>query len=414
MANRIYLFAALLFVVLPINVQAMFLLRPYEQMVEPEFQKDFCWQFSILPEVGFDTVAFNENGACVNPLQIWNPTQDALKMLEGFDPLSAIGQLRTKIGANDDGVRGHFIVNGDFKYHGGVGFSARKGFPYNLCLGVHMPVYSLALQNVQWINETQNISADDARVRQYLTNDFFTNVFVLGDGLSLQGWKRAGIGDLTLMGEWIQEFEQEKEFLHNVRLQARLGLGFPTGKKADEDKIFALPFGFDGAYSLILGAGLTAEMACYLRAGVYVELTHLFSTTQCRRIKTNINQTELLLLQKFPVLKNYGLLQEFNLYAEFHHFFDGFSAKAGYQFFRRGDDNLVIIGNEFSSNISNTSLQLEEWTLHQLFLIGSYDLLPEDDCRFVHPYVSLFVKLPFNGQFRAQQKTVGAVLSVDF
>jgi len=413
MVNRYHLLVLVLLNTMTASLDAMYLLHPYEQMWRPEIRDDFSWQYNVILEHGFGTQAFNEDGNMTNVLRIWNSSQDALAMLNGFSPLSAIGQLRTKIGAPDDGVRGHFLVDGDLRYHAGVGLSVRMGLPYHLCVGLHLPFYAFSLRNVCWQNQTKNLTVDDARVQQYLTNNFFANVTALGDGLNLQGWQRSGLGDLTVLAEWVQNFKQQKDFLHNVLLQARFGVGIPTGKKTDEDKIFALSFGTDGGWYLVIGGGLTASVANYLRAGFDVELTHIFSVNKLRRIKTNVEQTELLLLQKAYALKNYGLTQRFNLFLEAYRFFDGLSAKVGYQFIRHGDDSLSVQGNNFSTFIANTAKSLEEWTQHNLFFFVSYDGDHDPDA-WVHPYASLFVELPFNGQFIAHNKVIGAVLSIDF
>jgi hypothetical protein len=394
------------------QIYGMYLMRPYEQMLRPEMRPDYCFQMSLLGEHGFNTLGLDEDGNKVNVLRIWNQDQNALKMLEGFDPASPIGQRRILIGANDDGVRGHFDVHGDLDYQFGCAFSGRLGFCHGLSVSAYLPYYRIKLTNVSWHEKTLNLTADDARVKSYLTNDFFANVAQLG-GLNLQGWSRAGIGDLTLMAEWIGDFKQKKDLLHNVRLQARLALLVPTGKKGDEDLIFALPFGNDGAFGLLLGGGLTLTIACYLRLGVDVELTHLFSTTRTRRIKTQRDQTELLLLQKADVLRDYGLLQRFNVYAELYRILGGLSCKVGYQFFRHNDDTFTVCSSQFSTAIANTAKSLEEWTLHNMFFIMSYDG-EHDECKKVHPYVSAYVKIPFNGQFMSSFKTVGLMISLDF
>ena len=120
----------------------------------------------------------------------------------------------------------------------------------------------MTLKNVQWVNKTLNVSAGDQSVRQNLTNDFFANVATLGDGLYLGDWSRTGIGDLVLMMDWVQDFYQYKPLLKNTRVNWRIGFNFPTGLREDEDKVFARPFGFDGALGLIFGFGWALTGAC--------------------------------------------------------------------------------------------------------------------------------------------------------
>lgn len=394
------------------SMHGMYIMRPYEQMLRPEMRADYSMQLVLVPEHGFGQTGFDEDGDRINVLKLWHKDQNALKMLEGADPLSPIGQRRILIGANDDGMRGHFEVTGDLDYRFGLAFSGRIGFCHGLSVSAYLPYYSLKLAQVVWREKTLNLTADDARVKHYLTDDFFTNLKQLG-GLEVQGWSRSGLGDLTIMGEWIRDFKQKKEFLHNVRLQARCALLVPTGKRADEDLLFAQPFGIDGAFGCLFGGGLTLTIAHYLRTGVDVELTHLFSTMRMRRIKTQKDQTELLLLQKAEALRDYGLLQRFNVYAELYHILNDFSCKIGYQFLRHNDDALSPCSSNFSTAIANTAKNLQEWTLHNMFFMVSYDR-KHDTCEKIHPYVSCYVKIPFNGQFMSSFKTVGIEMSLDF
>ncbi len=397
------------------SVAAMNLIHPYETIIRAEHTPFYSMQviglgqFSLGKAKGYD-----ECGCRVHPLRIWNADQDAIKMLDGFSDDTAIGQRRILVNANDDGVRGHYIVDGDFSA-AGFALSGRWALPHSFAIAAHFPFYHMKLSNVSWCNETKDITADDARTRKYLTDDFFNNVYTLGDGLELGSWKRTGFGDMSLFFEWCQDFKQDKEILKNVRVNARAGLGFPTGKPRDEDKIFALPFGQDGAMSAVFGAGLDLTFSTFARLGLDVELTHVFANTRCRRIKTNYNQTELLLLAKTKVLKDFGLSQQFTLYGELYRLWDRVSFKLGYQFFKHGEDSLHIYDQVYSDHIARTANSLEEWTTHNCFISLSYDYPCEDecDCR-VHPYVSVFAKLPFNGKFSVQNNLLGAVVGIDF
>jgi len=361
-----------------------------------------------------DAKSFDENGCRVNVLRIWDEDQNSLKMLDGFADSSAIGQRRILVNANDDGVRGHYLVDGDLSAHG-FALSGRWSLPKGFSIATHFPFYFMRLQNVSWCEQTKDITADDARTKEYLTNDFFTNVCTLGDGLWIGDWKRSGFGDMSLFVEWLENFRQDKKVLKNVRVNGRAGLVIPTGKPKDENKIFALPFGNDGAVGAVFGAGIDLTFGTFARAGLDVQLSHVFANSRCRRIKTNEDQTELLLLAKTDVMRDFGLAQQFTLYGELYRLWNRLSFKLGYQFSRHGEDLLYLFDQTYSERIANTANSLEEWTMHNFFVSLSYDHLREDnEGSRVHPYVSLFAKIPFNGKFSALVNTIGVVVSIDF
>jgi hypothetical protein len=281
-------------------------------------------------------------------------------------------------------------------------------------LTAYLPLYNMTLKHVNWENQTKNVSNGDQSVRQNLTNDFFKNVAMLGDGLCLGDWSRTGLGDLVLMMDWVQDFYQHKPLLKNTRVNWRIGFNLPTGLREDENKIFARPFGFDGAFGLIFGFGLELTYGCYAKLGGDVELTQLFGNTRCRRIKTNPEQTELLLLAKTQVYRNYGLIQRFNLWGQLFNM-GGFAFKAGYQYLKRGEDSFALRTPEYSTNIANTARSLEDWTVHNMIVDATYDfavhMSPEAS---VKPYISVFSRVPFNGARAAAAPTIGGLIALDF
>ncbi|MCX5922855.1 MAG: hypothetical protein NTX86_06035 [Candidatus Dependentiae bacterium] len=409
--------AALMLLATTINtITAMNLLRQYDTLIRPDFRFDTTGHISVLAEHGFNAKGFGECGDFTNVLRLWNEDQDALKMLEGFDSASPIGLLATNLradGANDDGVRGHFNVCGNLHYDT-VAFAGRWHFLNTWFLTAYLPVNVMHLSDVTWVNQTQNVSAGDFSVKRKLTNDFFANVKRLGDGLELGSWKRTGVGDLIVLIEWMENFIQNKPLLKNAQVTWRLGTNFPTGLRQDEDKIFALPFGYDGALGVIFGFGLDLSLGDYFKVGGDVQLQHLFGNTRCRRIKTDVLQTELLLLQKTAVYKDFGLMQRFNLYCQFCNM-KGFDIKFGYQFFKRGDDVLAVSSPNFSDNIANTAISLEDFTMHHAIIKANYDfsvLMDKGAC--VKPALSLYARLPFNGKRAALCPAFGGIFALDF
>src|SRR5690606_2717844 len=99
--------------------------------------------------------------------------------------------------------------------------------------------YTMELYNVHWRSTNANTTLESR-----LETSLIETVQEVA-GLDVCGWKRSGIGDLLAQARWMADFPQAKPVVTNVRAQARLGLSFPTGKKQDEDKILAFPFGND-------------------------------------------------------------------------------------------------------------------------------------------------------------------------
>ncbi len=397
------------------RIGAMNLLQPYNPLLKPEYTADYRAQWAFYAETGFNHKAYYGDGS-TNALRIWNPTQDALAMLDGFSEGSLIGKKNIEVDANDDGTRGHFCVDGDLDLRFAGAIAMRTFFHRTWAISAYLPFYSTRLHNVCWKDLTLDVTDEDQRTRQLLTNDICANVKELGQGLDIGGWTRNGVGDLTLMVDWFQDFPQAKPLLKTVRVNWWGGLTLPTGLRQDEDKIMALPYGFDGAFGIPFGLGLDLSFVFHVKVGFDVQLTHVFGSTRCRRIKTDPNQTELLLLAKTDAYKDPGLTQQFDLYAQVYKPWNSsFSCMLAYQYMKHDRDTLALCGNIYSANIANTAQSLRDWTLHQIFIRTDYDIgdhLKADTKIF--PRIMAYMRLPFNGKRVVANSTVGVVLSLDF
>lgn len=389
--------------------------RPYDTLLRPEINLDGCYELAFWGEAGVRPArGFNEDDVIVNPLAIWQCNQDVLAMLNGFPDNSPQTRLRTALNADDDCIRGHVCINGKLNLDFGGAFGARWYFLPHAWITLLLPLYKVRLSDVTITDLTQMLTAADFRVKSQLTQRLQTVVCQLGD-LSLDGWKRTGLGDLNLLCEFLFNFPQERPLLKNVEIDGRVGFTLPTGKRTDEDQLFAFPFGYDGATGILYGGGLNVMLGCQFKAGFDVQLLHLFGNTRVRRIKTALDQSELLLLAKTEAYKDFGLTQRFNLFVQGYHLLDtGLSLLVGYQFLKHGEDHLALNDCAFSSVIANSAVSLEEWIVHSVEFNLHYDFSVHCPDSWVAPQASIFSRLPFGGKRSVAFTTVGIMVSVDF
>lgn len=391
--------------------------RPWDINLRPPRWCGTDLQLTGFYEGGIKSFGFNSENEAVNVMQIWSGTQDALAMLKGFPDGSkeTIFLMETLEDPTDDGIRGNFKVTGDFNLFANAVLCSRYHVPHNIAIGVFLPILSMRLHNVKFTDLTQDFNAEDSRVKEFLTDNFLTNVQQFDPMLNLRGWKKTGLGDVAIMGEWLEFFPQQKEYLKDVGLNVRAGITIPTGVKTNVDDILFVPFGFDGSWGLFFGGGIIFNWFDHIRAGVDFEFIVLFGDTRVRRIKTNIDQTEFLLLAKAPVHTEYGFTQRYNLFGEFYRIYHGLSASVIYQFWQHSDDKLALLTNEFSNQIANTAVSLQEWTIHQFIFKVDYDFQCDfDDTSRIKPQIQFFYKLPFNGKRALVVQTIGAGITLNF
>lgn len=410
----------IIFLLLALNAasaQAMNIVNsmwPYDTSIRPTFNNERTWQLAFYGEGGYHNAkGFNNDGDRVNPLQIWNKQQNALAMLEGFPKESPISQLRAELLDSDNGIRGRFNVCGELQMPYNLAFAARYFFADDWSLGLYLPAYQMRLKDVHFQDLTPNIDNLDKLVHRLLTDNLAENVQQLGN-LDIGGWKRSGVGDLVVLIDWFRDFYQNKPFLKCVRVNWRIGLGFPTGLRENEHLIFAVPFGWDGAVSMPFGLGIDLTLGSHFKGGVDVQLTQIFGHTRQHRIKTDLQQTELLLLQKTCAFIDSGLVQRFNLYIEMFNFFKGLSFSIYYQYLKRGEDEIALRTQEFSTNIANTSQRLDSYTMHHIIPRFTYDFGVHNPEGRIRPELNVYARIPFNGRNVALVPMVGIVASLDF
>ena len=398
------------------SISAMDILSmwPYDTSIRPTSNKQRRWQVGAYLEGQYARAkSYGDDGGVANPLRIWNCQQNALTMLQGFPEDSPISQLRVALGDADNGIRGRFIVDGDLRVNFSTAFLANLYFASDWRIGLYLPVYDMTLKDVHFIDQTPNVDNLDKLVHQLLTDHLAQTVCQLGH-LNIGNWHRAGVGDLTALVEWFRDFPQNKPFLKMVRVNWRWGVGFPTGLRTNNDLIFAIPFGYDGAVSMPFGLGLDLNLGQHFKCGIDIQLTQIFGHTRARRIKTNVDQTELLLLQTTQVFKDSGLVQRFNLYLELLRIPRGLSFKIGYQYLKQGTSEYSLKTQQFSNNIANTSPRLDEFTMHHMIPKLTYNFGVHNPNARTRPELGLYMKIPFNGKNVVLFPSIGGVVSVDF
>lgn len=366
-----------------------------------------------------------------NVLQVHNASESMLSMLKDaatakLTPAVAneLAQMRRNgfvLGggaAVDDGVRGHLEMTGEYtgwdvNFHAGYDLPF-KGLPGEFSLYVYVPVVHRGIDDIKIKDLTKELaSPQNNNTRRFLTDKATENIKRLA-GIDLGNWERTGLGDVTVMLNWADSYRQEKEYLKRVHLHGKIGLSLPTSEEKDEDKAFSMPLGHDGAWGLPVGMGMQLDFIHNIRAGIDVDFLVLFDKSRVRRLKTNKNQTEHLLLNKGRATKEYGLTWQFHLYAEWARIFKGFSLGAAYQFVKHDDDRLNPRHNDFDYSMINSLHSLQEWNTHNILFKARYDFVDAKSSAFFAPQVSLFYKLPVAGKNVIDHHAVGGQVQLHF
>ena len=386
--------------------------RPHDIFFRPPVKKNSFMQFYTWNAFSVKSVTFDDNSSVSNVLWYQNRTQDGLAMLNGFSPGSEIGQKRAQLPVVDDGTRGHFSAVANHYSPLNMSFGWRVFFSNDITFGAYLPLAAVELKDSKWESLTQMNNAQDAQVNKVLVPNFAECVNKLGQGLDLGNWKRLGVGNLELFVEYMRNFPQAKQMLKNVLLDLRFGVALPTGLKGDYDKLVAFPFSYNGSTALVYGGGIEMLYGYFFIAGIDVELIHIFGNTEQRRIKTAENQTDLLLLEKNPAYIDWGMQQQFTLWLGLDKFYKNISFKFGYRLLKQGDSRLALEAQPSSTEIANTAMYLENWTLHDVLMKLSYEFTSDENP--ISSSTSIFARIPFEGKNSTAFQQVGLMAKLSF
>jgi hypothetical protein len=380
------------------------------------------FRFGTNVEYGTTTKCRDWDENRVGVLRLYNASESSIAMLMGAKRGSSIYERANLLipalaGVTDDGKRGRFLLDGrfeglDFSFWGKYNIPVGK-IPGNFDIYCYVPFRYMDISNVGWNDQTENVLNADLMVKQYVTDDIYNVVKELGD-LDLGGWNKLGIGDITFLLRWYTDFRQMKEHLKNVRITTRFGLSIPSASEKDEDKVLSMPLGNDGAWGFPLAAGIDLDFVKKVKAGLELEALVLLDETRMRRLKTDVNQTDYLLLQKGKATKSFGITWKFNLFVQAKHFFRGLSGMIAYQFIKHDGDSLTAQENDFSYSIINSAQTLEEWGAQNFVFQLNYDFFRECKNSWFKPQLSFFYKLPVTGKRVINPHTFGGQIALNF
>lgn len=416
--SRSFLLAVGLLSVMP-TAYAIFAfnnIKPYDTYLWPNTHRDGQWQFQVYGAATYNERAVrwgHENK--YNVLQMYSCDQNALAMIRGFDASTEIGQLAAQLsGVYDDGVRGHMVPQA-FLHQRECGLGVQYWLPYDFCIGAYVPIRLLSLHDVSWRDCTQDITEGDLLTKRLLTDHFGQTVCQLGGPNVMCGWKKQGVGDIDLLVKWDKTFPQAKQVLSDVRLMTYLGVSLPTGARTHINELFSMPLGYDGATGLLFGGELGLVWKHHFIGGVQLDLNQLFGNTRTRRIKTDCQQTELIMLAKTPVYINWGFLQRYRLYLGTKNIMRGLSFDVTYQYQKQGDSELSICSNDYITSIAASAQTLSPWTLHQFIVNASYNFAYDvTEERKLAPSINFFYQHAFRGHRSILSNTCGCAVILAF
>ena len=375
---------------------------------------------SFLAEKSHKISGFDFEGNKVNPLQIYDTTQNILGLYVGFTGNS---EVKTAITGGEDSNHGMYTATGTYKATQ-FAFGATYAFGSGFLVRSFLPIYSVSLSDVSWAYSGNLTSFGGASLADVFSS-FETESKELF-GLNVSGWNTTSIGDFAIIFDWERDFPRRESVLRNVRPILRLGITLPTGLQKNTVDFGAMSFGADGSITIPFGGGVRVDLGRFVEFGFNSQICYIWGKTKLQRIKTSPYQSDFLMPIIANAAKQYGVIQNFSIYGGLYSKCRCFSLKGFYEYIRKGEDIITPVETKYSYNLINNQSEdgttgrskgqksLDESTSHSFTIRAGYDNHYADSNNKFIPQVYLFSKTSFYGSYANIASTIGLQLLLDF
>lgn len=242
-----------------------------------------------------------------------------------------------------------------------INFSAECWVSENLRLGFYWPLYKIELSNVSWVEQNKK-----NQFEQYITDKLLDTISNYTD-LNIKNYSLFGFGDSLLLISWQDSFIENREIITGITCSMRAGLHLPTKSLKDtENSLLRLSLGMDSGIGIHMGGAFAIDLGYYNTFGIAADCTKLFGKITKRRIKTDLRQTDLVLLAKELSYINPGFKQQFFIYSDFHTLQNNWNGTFGYQYIKQNESDILLCTDKYINSISEGMQRLESWSTHSL------------------------------------------------
>jgi hypothetical protein len=379
------------------------------------------------------TTGYDDQASQVNALQIYTQTESARNMLIDPNYLQILSSAATT--NFPDGLDwslwglpvGLGTSWGDMKVTGKVKQASSTMWgrvlldygtiPGQLFMGIAMPICSANVDDVAWEDQT-DATADGARNRVWktnLTSKIEDYVQAAGD-LNIRSWSKRGLGDARMYFGWGNSYARGEGAVSKIDVHASIGLSIPTGYQKDYDVAFSIPFGLDGSWGVPLNIGYNIVFGDNLKLSANTEVMWLSAKTKEYRLKTDLSQTDYLILTKGKATKKPGTTWNFDLQA-LYKCSDSCNLSLTHNLVSHQKDVLSAIPECYDLDIVNSLKSLQSYMSQDLTIRADFEGRYGADTRETEGNeinFSVFYTIPLSGKQTVKNSIIGGELHFSF
>lgn len=380
------------------------------QLYEPRFA--YNWLSSVDISVGAGSTRHGRNnmGDTVALLDIYGTFNgQALGINVPGKNMTNPGDLimtQLTILPTNDGFA-HVSFGGTFKLIE-ANFCVAQNFGCGFFLQAHFPVRKMELTDIS-MTDLSPVDCDNGpNINTPTWQSFLALIpsILTKYQLSIAGYNKTGVGDLTILCGWTNNYEETQE-IDYFDTTFRMGVLFPTGRKRNIDIAFDIANGYDGFYAIPITFDIAAGWYDWFTLGMHIGTMPFIKEHRLMRLKTDLNQEGFIKLAMGTASVHQGTIWEANAYVCADHVLCGLSFLAGYSFATQNkwyvspDDTFL-----FPEIVVNSDEQFSGWKMHTINLLLDYDFATYDHPWY--PHLGFFYNVVIGGQ-RIFNTNVGGI-----
>ncbi len=238
------------------------------------------------------------------------------------------------------------------------------------------------------------------------------NPFLEQFDLSVRRTDKAAASDSTLFLGWSYTYE-DTCYIDFIDTTIKTGVLFPTGRKADVNDIFSIPYGYNGHWGFPLSWDISLGMYDWLTFGYHADAVFFLRRKQCIRMRTPEEaSTGLIVLGKGQATVKHGIVWRMGTYIKADHFYNGASILLAFAYEQRNRNVVEPCNtNEFNRAQVNRDNRFQKWARSLVIFQGEYDFAKDDST--VGTRIGFFYNLEMTGLRVFNINTGGGYLGID-
>ncbi|KKQ33072.1 MAG: hypothetical protein US49_C0003G0100 [candidate division TM6 bacterium GW2011_GWF2_37_49] len=306
-----------------------------------------------------------------------------------------------------------------------VDFTIQQDIFWGFFAQVYVPVRDIKFKNISYNNlgeATIGQTGHQVNVDTFMKDTLNPILESMGLKDYQKPYSDSGVSEILASIGWHKYARVISPIIKSLSGTVQAGVLLPTDGKMPDNISFAMPIGYGQYWAANLRANAFVGIFDWLGLGAQIGTTIFFSERRTRRMKTDLNQSGWILLEKAFCTYNPGQEWDFGAHVQVGPFF-GLSFMAGYSYSRQEKAELTVRDHNFlktysqnllnqdpwdphypsntfpmvasKNEIVNTDNRLRPWDTHTLHLVAKYEFESEKFC----PSIQFEYNYPFYSDY---------------